>query len=62
MSKHFTVVMMYILEGLLQKGHSIEIVCPTPSRGVDNEIKKHYRKIRNEWQSDRKVHIIRFPL
>ena len=49
-----------ILEGLLQKGHSIEIVCPTPSRGVDNETKKRYRKIRNEWQSDRKVHIIRF--
>ena len=33
-----------LLEGLVAAGHEIEIICPTPSRGISKEIAIKYRK------------------
>ena len=31
-----------IIEGLVSRGHSVTVVCPTPSRGVTEETIKKY--------------------
>lgn len=41
-----------IMEGLIRCGHSIRVVCPTPSRGLDPEQIKRYRKIKAETVDD----------
>ena len=47
-----------IIEGLVSRGHSVTVVCPTPSRGVTEETIKKYRSIKNETLNG--VKIVRF--
>lgn len=49
-----------LLEGLVQAGHEVEIVCPTPTRGVSAEVAKEYKKIKSETLYDGRVHVTRF--
>jgi len=56
----FTHLEKDLLEGLVQAGHEIEIVCPTPTRGVSAEVAKEYKKIKTETLYDGHVHVTRF--
>lgn len=47
-----------ILEGLKKAGHDITVVCPTPSRGVDEDVFRKYQNILDE--EYRGIHIKRF--
>ncbi len=38
------------------------VCCPDPCRGVSDEVRKEYKKKRNEYLYDSKLHIVRFPL
>lgn len=49
-----------LLEGLVQEGHEVEIICPTPTRGVTSEVKKIYKKRKHEDLYDGQVHVTRF--
>lgn len=51
-----------LIEDLAQMGFHIELYVPTPSRGVSKEIRKKYKKIKNEKKYNGKVSIIRFAL
>lgn len=48
-----------IMEGLVNAGHEVYVVCPTPSRGVSKEEIETYRHIRNEIINT--VNISRYP-
>ena len=37
-----------LLEGLVKAGHKVEIVCPTPTRGVSTEIIREYKNKKQE--------------
>lgn len=56
----FTHLEKDLLEGLVQAGHKVEIVCPTPTRGVSAEIAKKYKKSKSETLYDGRVHVTRF--
>ena len=49
-----------LLEGLVSAGHEVEIVCPTPTRGVTKEIVREYKKRKSEFLYDGHVHVTRF--
>lgn len=49
-----------IIEGIINAGHSIEIICPIPSRGVSKDVYKKYKKIKFEELYDGKVKVRRF--
>ncbi len=49
-----------LLEGLVNAGHELEIVCPTPTRGITPEKAKAYKKRKSEYLFKRHIHIIRF--
>lgn len=49
-----------IIDALIKKGHEINIICPTPTRGVDKETVKKYRNIRYETLFDGQVSVQRF--
>ena len=49
-----------LLEGMIQEGHEIEIICPTPTRGVRSEVIKEYKKRKSETLYDGHVHVTRF--
>ena len=44
----FTHLEQDILQGLVKAGHTVRVVCPTPTRGVSKETVKAYKKIRHE--------------
>ena len=50
-----------LLNGLLNAGHEITVVCPTPSRGVSEEIYQKYKKVKKETWSGVSVHRYRAP-
>ena len=56
----FTHLEKDLLEGLIQAGHEVEIVCPTPARGVSAEVAKKYKKIKSETLYEGYVHVTRF--
>ena len=56
----FTHLEKDLLEGLIQAGHEVEIVCPTPTRGVSAEVAKKYKKIESETLYEGFVHVTRF--
>lgn len=47
-----------VIEGLIDAGYAITVVCPTPSRGVSENVLRQYRHITDE--EYRGVHIRRF--
>ena len=49
-----------LIEGLINDGHKIEIICPTPSRSVSEEVYKKYKAIKDEYKYDGNLHIRRF--
>ena len=49
-----------LIEGLLKSGHSIEIICPVPSRGISKEVRKEYKKKKTEQLYEGRVRVRRF--
>lgn len=49
-----------LIEGLVADGHEIEVICPTPTRNVSDEVYKQYKSIKNEELYDGKVRVRRF--
>ncbi len=47
---------------LVEAGHNLQIYAPTPSRGVDNEVRAEYKKRKNETEFNGAIKIHRFPL
>ncbi|MBO7453031.1 MAG: glycosyltransferase family 4 protein [Clostridiales bacterium] len=56
----FTHLEKDLLQGLVNARHEVEIICPTPTRGVSKELSQKYRKIKNETTHNGKVNISRF--
>lgn len=56
----FTHLEKDLLNGLIQAGHEVEIICPTPTRGVSAEVAKEYKKIKSEALYDGHVRVTRF--
>lgn len=51
-----------ILIGLIKNGNTIEVVCPVPSRGISQDVKKQYRNNIEETLYDGKLHVQRFKV
>ena len=49
-----------IIASLVENGHRVEIICPTPSRGIDKAKRKEYKKRKREQLYDGKVLVRRF--
>ena len=49
-----------LLEGLVKAGHEVEVVCPTPTRGVSSKIVQKYKKRKSESIYNGHVHVTRF--
>lgn len=49
-----------LIEGLIADGHKIRIICPTPTRGISDEVREQYRKIKSESKYDGAVIVERF--
>ncbi len=56
----FTHLEQDLIQGLVDAGHEIEIVCPTPTRGIDKETRAAYKEKKSELLFDGKVHVTRF--
>ncbi len=51
-----------ILKSIVEDGHTVDVICPVPSRGIDSETRKKYLSLREESMYDGKVRVHRFPL
>lgn len=49
-----------LIEGLIADGHIIHIICPTPTRGISDEVRKQYKRIKSESKYDGSVIVERF--
>ncbi len=49
-----------LLEGLVNDGHEVEIVCPTPTRGVSAEVIREYKNKKQKTLYKGYVHVTRF--
>lgn len=49
-----------LIQALVLKGHEILVICPTPTRGISDDVRAKYRKIKDEELYDGKVKIKRF--
>lgn len=49
-----------LLEGISDAGHTVEIVCPIPTRGIDKDTIQKYHKIKSENLYGGSVHVTRF--
>ncbi len=49
-----------IIDALINRGHEINILCPTPTRGIDKALREKYSKIKRESLFDGKVNVERF--
>ena len=49
-----------LLQGLVDAGHEVEIVCPTPTRGIDKETAQKYKHIKSESIYNGHAHVTRF--
>ena len=56
----FTHLEKDLLDAFVQAGHEIEIVCPTPSRGIDDITAKKYSAVKKESLYGGKVNVTRF--
>ena len=51
----FTHLEQDLIRGLEERGHSVTIICPTPSRGVSKEVTKEYKSRKSETVNGVKV-------
>ena len=51
-----------LIEELIRQGNEVELIVPTPSRGVDAEVAGEYKEKFDEYKYDGKLHIHRFAL
>ena len=56
----FTHLERDLIEGLLEAGHSLSVLCPTPTRGIDDATAVRYRRIKQELLYNGKVNVRRF--
>ena len=56
----FTHLEKNIIEALVLKGHEIYVLCPTPTRGIQQSIRNKYKKMHKEDLYDGNVHVTRF--
>ena len=56
----FTHLERDLIKGLVEKGHTIQIVCPTPTRGISKETAVQYKNIKEETLYEGKVSVRRF--
>ena len=49
-----------LIEGLISDGHSINIICPTPTRGIDKETREKYKNKKLEKKYKGSVTVRRF--
>lgn len=49
-----------LLQALTDAGHEVEVICPTPTRGISGEVRREYRHRREETLYGGKCHIRRF--
>lgn len=49
-----------LIEAFIGDGHQIQIICPTPTRQISDDVAKEYRKKKRETLYDGKVNVIRF--
>ena len=49
-------------EAIVARGHSIELHCPTPTRGVTPEVRKKYKNLKRETEYEGALKIYRFSL
>lgn len=49
-----------LIEGLLSDGHNINIICPTPTRGIDKETREKYKNKKLEKKYNGSVTVRRF--
>lgn len=56
----FTYLENDLIQAFLAQGHSIEVICPIPTRGVSKEVAEKYKKIKFEQLDGGKVHVRRF--
>ncbi len=49
-----------LLDGFVHAGHSVEIVCPVPTRGIGKKLVHEYRKKRKEYLYNGHVRVKRF--
>lgn len=56
----FTHLEQDLICGLLDQGHTIEVLCPVPTRGISRETAKAYASIKRETLHDGKVRVQRF--
>lgn len=36
-----------LIRGLIHDGHKVRIICPTPTRGITDDVRKKYKKIKH---------------
>ncbi len=56
----FTHLEQDLIQGILDAGNEVEVLCPVPTRGIDKQTAKQYRKIKEESLFDGKVTVKRF--
>ena len=56
----FTHLEKDLIEGLISCGHTVNIVCPVPTRGIDQQTAKKYSKIKHQSRYKGKVKVTRF--
>ena len=56
----FTHLETDLINGLLEAGHEITVLCPAPSRAISDEVRKAYRKRKNETLYNGHVTVHRF--
>lgn len=56
----FTHLEQDLIQGILDAGNEIEVLCPVPTRGIDKQTAKQYKKIKKEVLFDGKVTVKRF--
>ncbi len=49
-----------LMENLLAEEHQVSVLCPCPTRGIDEETAKTYKKIKREYVFDGRVDVRRF--
>ena len=49
-----------IIESLVEAGHTIEVLCPIPTRNVSDEVRREYKSKKTETMYDGKVNVRRF--
>ena len=49
-----------LIEQIVNDGHNIFVICPTPTRGITEEVRIKYKKVKNESLKNGKLRVARF--